>query len=143
MTRFQPIAVCALVLLAPLAAGEEQRIECPGEIPQASVKLTSTPPGWQTYVAAPLFLHNAAPTSGPPQDLGQMIGDTVRKSKTEWIDKYSLEGRYPNGKWLQCDYGVLNEISLSKRLDDDTKECTISGKKGEKAGQNLFTIRCR
>lgn len=57
--------------------------------------------------------------------------------------RYSLEGPFPEGKWFPCEYGMLNEFSLSKRLDDDTKECTVTGRKGERAGQNVFDIVCK
>ncbi|WP_308700827.1 STY0301 family protein [Pseudoduganella guangdongensis] len=54
-----------------------------------------------------------------------------------------MHGPYPEGKWLQCSYGMLNEIVLSRRLDDSITVCTIEGKKGGKAGQNVFSVECR
>jgi hypothetical protein len=88
-------------------------------------------------------LHSAAIADGPPGTLGQLRGTTERRGKGEWVDKYDLTGNYPEGKWLQCSYGMLNEITLSRRIDDDTKECTIIGKHGQKAGQNVFEIGCK
>jgi hypothetical protein len=38
---------------------------------------------------------------------------------------------------------MLNEIVLSKRLDDGITSCTVMGRKGEKAGQNVFSVVCR
>ncbi|MTW11997.1 hypothetical protein GM658_15435 [Pseudoduganella eburnea] len=60
-----------------------------------------------------------------------------------WIDTYDLHGQFPDGKWLQCSYGMLNEIVLSKHLDDGVTACTIRGRKGDKAGQNVFSVECR
>jgi hypothetical protein len=142
--RFPHIALPVLAsLLAPCAMGAIQRVECPSEIPVSSLKMIDTRPGWKTFISAPLFLHDAAPTDGPPERLGTQMGERIRKTKSEWAYRYSLEGPFPEGKWLQCDYGMLNEFSLSKRLDDDTKECTVTGRKGEKAGQNMFDIVCK
>jgi hypothetical protein len=90
--------------------------------------------GWRPYVASPLYLHSVAPTDGPPEHLGQLMGKQV---------KAGSDGRFPDGKWLQCSYGMLNEIVLSKRLDDGITSCTVMGRKGEKAGQNVFSVVCR
>lgn len=139
----QTTVALALSLVSQSSVATEQRIECPSEIAPASLHLTKVSPEWRPFVSAPLFLHNAAPTNGPPETMGQMRGETTRQGKNSWTDRYSLEGHYPDGKWLQCDYGMLNEVSLSKRLPDDTKECTVTGKKGEKAGQNVFAIVCK
>jgi hypothetical protein len=138
----QTAVALALGLISQSSLATEQRIECPPDISPASLQLTNVSPEWRPFVSSPLFLHNAAPTNGQPETMGQMRGETTRQGKTSWTDQYSLEGRYPDGKWLQCDYGMLNEVALSKRLRDDTKECTVAGKKGEKAGQNVFAIVC-
>lgn len=99
--------------------------------------------GWRPYVAAPLYLHSVAPIDGPPERLGQLMGKQVKTGRDVWTDRYDLRGRFPQGKWLQCSYGMLNEVVLSKRLDDSITSCTIKGKKGEKAGQNVFSVDCR
>lgn len=111
-------------LLASWASATVQRIECPSEIPVSSLRMVGTRPGWKTFISAPLFLHDASPTDGPPERLGTQMGERVRKTKTEWTYRYRLDGPFPEGKWFQCDYGMFNEFSLSKRLDEDTKECT-------------------
>lgn len=71
------------------------------------------------------------------------MGRQVRTAQNTWTDTYDLQGSFPDGKWLQCSYGMLNEIVLAKRLDDGVTACTIKGKKGEKAGQNVFSVECR
>lgn len=139
----QIVAQAALSLACQGALAAEQHIVCPPEIPASSVQLANTAPEWKTFVSSPLLLHNAAPTSGPPEVLGQLRGETIHRDKQTWTERYSLHGRYPDGKWLQCDYGMLNEVSLSKRLDDSTTECTITGKKSRLAGQNAYAIVCK
>jgi len=71
------------------------------------------------------------------------MGKQVRTGQNAWTDTYDLRGPFPDGKWLQCSYGMLNEIVLAKCLDDGVTTCTIKGMKGEKAGQNVFSVECR
>jgi hypothetical protein len=138
-------AITGAVLLAfpVVSLAAVQRVDCPPLLPERSIRLLDTPSGWRTYIAAPLYLHSAAPIDGPPEALGQLRGTATLGGENSWADAYDLSGRYPEGKWMQCSYGMLNEVSLSKRLDDDTNECTITGRKGDKAGQNVFEIVCK
>lgn len=50
---------------------------------------------------------------------------------------------YPEGKWLQCSYGVLGEVTLSRKMDDGISLCEVTYRKGSKAGQNAIHIDCR
>jgi hypothetical protein len=125
------------------AAAGEFAIDCPDRLPPSGLRLVDPPQGWQGTVNSPLFLHNAEPTDGPPQDLGRMIGEAGKSRKNAWVTRYPLTGDFSRGKWFTCDYGSLNEVSLSRRLPNDTKECTVIGRLGELAGQNQFQIVCR
>ncbi len=116
---------------------------CPPQIQQSSVALKDVAGGWTTYVAAPLYLHSVAAIDGPPERLGALIAKQVRTGGDSWVDTYDLHGPFPEGKWLQCSYGMLNEVVLAKRLDDDIATCTVRGKKGNKAGHNVFSVECR
>ncbi len=138
-------ALLTALLAAATTAGAaaEFTIECPDRLPASALHLTGPPKGWQGSINAPLFLHNAEPTDGPPEDLGRMIGEAGKAKNKAWVTRYPLTGDFSRGKWLTCDYGMLNEMSLAKRLPDDTKECTVTGRKGEYAGQNQFSIVCR
>lgn len=127
---------------ASLAASDSIPV-CPSHIRQSSVVVKDVDAGWKPYVAAPLYLHSVAPIDGPPERLGALIGKRVRTERDSWVDIYELQGSFPDGKWLQCSYGMLNEVVLSKRLNDDIASCTVKGKKGEKAGQNVFSVECR
>lgn len=142
MAAFSVVMIFASFLPPSIASAKMQRIECQSEVPETSVQLTKTPASWTPFVAAPLYLHSVAPTDGPPEVLGQLKGETKRTAHDSWVDTYSLEGPFPQGKWLSCQYGMLNEVVLSKRLDDSTRRCTVAGKKGEKAGQNVFVVQC-
>lgn len=81
---------------------------CPEQISEPSVRLTNIGGGWRSFVASPLFLHSVALTDGPPERLGQLMGKQTRMGKNAWADTYDLRGPFPEGKWLQCSYGMLN-----------------------------------
>jgi hypothetical protein len=137
--------LCAAVLAmtSQLAASAEQTIVCPPELPAASLRIAAVPQGWKPFISSQLYLHDAAPIAGPPEQLGTLVGKMVKHSKTEWTDTYDLDYPAPEGKWFMCGYGVGNEFTISKRLDDSTKSCVIKGKKGEKFGQHIFDITCK
>jgi len=80
---------------------------------------------------------------GPPEELGTLIGESVKDTPKLWVTRYPLSGPSPKGKWFSCDYGMLNELSLNRRLPDETKECVVTGRKGKRAGENVFDIVCK
>ena len=115
---------------------------CPQSIPAASIHLVAPGPEWMPFMSSPLYLHSAAPADGPPAQMGVLQERSSTKTKAGWTDKYVLEGPYPDGKWLRCDYGSFGSASLAKRLPDTTHECTVTGKKGKHAGENQIAIQC-
>jgi hypothetical protein len=143
MTKFLMFFALGGLLFAEQVMAAPAGYACPSELPAASLKVEGVPSGWTTFVGAPLYLSDAAPADGPPERLGILRGEGGKVSKTSWTRKYSLEGRYPEGKWLRCDYGAYGEVSLAKRLPDDVKECIVTGHKGLHAGENKFEITCR
>ena len=134
--------LCSFVFPASVRATPTQ-YECPQSIPETSVQLIAPDRDWKPFVSSPLYLSSAAPADGPPERLGVLREDESIKTKTGWRRKYSLIGQYPEGKWLRCDYGSLGEASLAKRLPDETRECTVTDKKGPHAGENQVEIQCR
>ncbi len=120
-------------------------VECPTEIAQHAVQLPDTPGGWTPFVASPIYLHSAGMAGASPEKLVALVGHSKGRpgKSAEWSTTYTLEGPYPDGKWMECGYGEFNQIILSKRLKDDTQECTVTYRKGEKAGQNHLKIVCR
>jgi hypothetical protein len=115
--------------------------QCPQQLPAAAVRVQPQS-GWTAFVGSPLYLNGAAAADGPPARLGILRGEDGKRSKTSWTQKYSLEGTYPEGKWLRCDYGALGEISLGMRLPDNVRACVVTGQKGVHAGENEFDIVC-
>ena len=130
------------LILGKGASAAQALFECPRSIPEISVKLTAPGPEWKPFVSSPLYLSSAAPSDGPPERLGVLREDKYTQTKTSWTRRYSLKGEYPEGKWLRCDYGVLGEASLAKRLPDEIQECSVTGKKGSHAGETQIEVRC-
>ena len=116
---------------------------CPESVPAASISLNAVPAGWTPYIDSPLYLSAAAPIDGAPQRRGQLVPSGERKKKGQTTLSYRLEGRYPDGKWLQCSYGVHGEVTLSRRMDDSISLCEFTYRKCSKAGQNEIDIDCR
>lgn len=136
------VAVSLGMVLQVAAHAAPKTYLCPQSIPEASVQLTAPGQEWTPFISSPLFLSGAAPADGPPERLGVLRENSATKSKAGWTQKYALDGRYPEGKWLRCDYGSFGEMSFAKRLPDETQECTVTGKKGEHAGENKVEVRC-
>lgn len=117
--------------------------ECPLSVAPASIQLVNTPPEWRPFVTAPLYLHAAAPIYGPPEARGDIADFTTRHGTVEWSYTYKLEGNFSDGKWIQCAYGANNEVTFSKRIADDTQECTFTYRKGRKVAQHNIKIQCK
>jgi len=128
---------------APSPASLNSTPQCPTSVQESEIKLQNIPAGWISYVASPMYLHDAAPTDGPPQRKGELADYAHSGNKNETTDTYDLEGTYPDGKWLRCSYGEYAQITLAQRLDDSITRCTFRYRKGQKAGQNDITIRCK
>jgi hypothetical protein len=138
-------AIVTVTLGAALQEGAHaapKSYSCPQSIPETSIHLVVPEQEWTPFVSSPLYLSSAAPADGPPERLGMLRESDASKAGTGWTRKYTLVGRYPEGKWLRCDYGSFGEMALAKRLPDEVRECTVTGKKGEHAGENQIEVWC-
>lgn len=140
--RLLTVAACCIFPVFTQAAVAAS-YACPESVPETSISLNTVPAGWTPYVDSPLYLSAAAPIDGAPERRGQLVPSGERKKKGQTTLSYRLEGRYPDGKWLQCSYGVHGEVTLSKRMDDSVSLCEFTYRKGSKAGQNEIDIDCR
>ena len=134
-------ACCIFPVLAQGAVAAP--LACPTSVPATSISLIAVLSGWTPYIDGPLYLNAAAPIDGAPERRGQLVPSAERKKKGQTTLSYRLEGRYPDGKWLQCSYGVHGEVTLSRRMDDSVSVCELTYRKGSKAGQNEIDIDCR
>jgi hypothetical protein len=71
-----------------------------------------------------------------------LIGTTSSQIKTTLTETWKFVGPYPNGKWLVC-YFEQGLAGLSKRIDDDTTECSIVYQKLAKRRAQLRYIKCK
>lgn len=136
------MALACILAVSGEAIAAQRIFECPQSIPETSVQVTAPTGAWKPFVASPWYLGGAAPADGPPERLGVLHEQETTHTKSGWTRKYQLNGQYPKGKWLRCDYGALGEVSLAKRLPDAIRECTVTGKKGAHAGEMQLTIQC-
>jgi len=116
---------------------------CPTAIQPESIQFNAIPAGWTGYVAAPLYLHHAAPMDGPPEELGELAGFKQEKIPGGWRHRYDLDMNFPKGKWLVCRYGESGQVTLSKQLDDSIRTCNFSYRNGEHVGENRISITCK
>jgi len=142
--KIQHAAAVVTLLAAHLVAqAAPKSYVCPQLISEASLRLVAPGQAWTPFVSSPLYLSSAAPADGPPERLGVLRERDATKTKTGWRRTYLLDGQYPDGKWLRCDYGAFGEVSLAKRLPDEITTCTVTGVKGAHAGETQVDVRCR
>lgn len=138
------VAIVEYLWIAPVAVGATtSSFECPKSIEQKSIHISGTPSGWDIYVDAPLYLHSAAPMSGPPEQLGELADFKQTQGKGYWAHTYQLDGKFSEGKWLVCSYGESDQVKLSKKLADHIQSCAFTFRKGRYVGQNDIRIECR
>ncbi len=130
----------SLAVLHKASTAAPQRIECPKEVPEATIRLVATDNGWKPYKSFPLRLNSAAPTGGPPELNADLAQFTTKRNKTARMDTYDLSPPHPGGIWMKCGYGASNEITLHKQLDDSITQCTITQKN---ASPSEIEIVCR
>jgi len=142
--KIQYAVAAATLLVAHLVAhAAPTSYVCPLSIPEASLRLIGPSQEWTPFVSSPLYLSSAALADGPPERLGVLREREATKTRTGWRRTYVLGGQYRDGKWLRCDYGAFGEVSLAKRLPDETTTCTVTGMKGAHAGETKVDVRCR
>jgi hypothetical protein len=130
----------SLAVLHQASLAATQRIECPKEVPEATIHLVVAENGWKPYKSFPLRLNSAAPTGGPPELNADLAQFATKRNKTARIDTYDLSPPHPGGIWMKCGYGASNEITLHKQLDDSITQCTITQKN---ASPSEIEIVCR
>lgn len=141
--RLLVVAYFTALVSGDLQSAESNKLKCPESIGAESIRVEGIEKKWTSFIASPLYLHSAAPMSGPPEMRGDLADFSERRTKHEWSYTYHLKGSFPGGKWLQCGYGEYNQVTLSQRLRDDVQRCTFTYRKGEKAGQYEIRIDCR
>jgi hypothetical protein len=127
-TRHISVTLIALgfFLAAPHATALDRLIPCPTELQPQSIKITAAA-GWVPRIESPLKLYAAGMSAGPPGSQQTRPGRELRRTNDQVTTVYGFDpDTRPNHVWLNCTYGEGGEISISRRLDERTKECTIT-----------------
>lgn len=131
-----------LFTAAPSLVAAVAQIECPAEISQSSIKVQA--PGWKPHIQFPLYLTSAGISAGPPEALAVLRGAPLNKKGEPESTRFEFgEMGFEQGKWLACGYGIGSPITLSKRLDDSLKECTVSYLKQVRPDKQDIKISCK
>jgi hypothetical protein len=134
-----------MALLSPSTSkAAEHRIECPAKLEPGSLKISS-PAGWSSFVPVGVWLHSAGPMDGPPSVMAILKEDHYSEHGNKIVTKWvwgSKGDSYPEGKWMACNYGAANEVILSKRIDDNVSECTVTYTRN-KPRRDDIDIRCK
>ena len=76
---------------------------------------------------SPLKLHSAGMSAGPPSSQQARAGKELRRDKEVVSTAYGFDpDSRPNHVWLDCRYGEGGDVIISRRLDERTRECTIT-----------------
>lgn len=114
------------------AKAAKQRIECPKEIPREVIQVAQAPAGWKAFV--PFEYRSGVPLTGagvmygPPSEMAISKPNAGSRNTSQWVNL-----RVPaDGIWMACFYGDADrqDMILSRRLDDATKECAVTYGKG-------------
>ncbi|MEO7576840.1 MAG: STY0301 family protein [Massilia sp.] len=140
---YSALFATALLALAMPATAAVSQIECPAEISSPSIQIRHLP-GWSAFVQYPLKLASAGMSAGPPGSLAVLRGSQLNSKNEAQSTRYEFsEVGFEKGKWLDCGYGEGSEITLSKRLDDNLKECTITYPPNRSRNWQKITIACQ
>lgn len=135
------MATLTLTLLAK-AHAEPVEISCPAEIPRQSMRIAA-PEGWTAFVpfeyAPGVPLSSAGVMNGPPAKMA-ISKPAGAGNISVWRDIRPI----PDGVWMACLYGDGGgqDLILSRRLDDRTRECAVTYVQLAKTPLKL-EIRCR
>jgi hypothetical protein len=120
------LAAMALLTASPHAAALDRLITCPTELQPQAIKITAGA-GWVPRIESPLNLYSAGMSAGPPGSQQTRPGRELRRDKEQISTAYAFDpDSRPNHVWLNCTYGEGGGISISRRLDERTRECTIT-----------------
>lgn len=139
------LAVALSIFFASGASvASEEHIVCPSSLESTSVEIKNAPTGWVPFVATTFQLNSAAPMDGPPALLGYLKEVSHSKVANKQITKWEMSpgsNAYPDGKWIACKYGPINELVISTRIGDQVSNC-VAAATVEKSGDKSIEIKC-
>jgi hypothetical protein len=140
--RTKALIAAGFLTAAPSLMAAVPQIECPAEISQTSIQVHT--PGWKPYIQYPLYLASAGISAGPPESLAVLRGEPLNKKGQPESTRFVFgEMGFDQGKWLDCGYGIGSPITLSKRLNDNLKECVVTYLKPVRPDRQDIKILCK
>lgn len=135
--------LAGLMTMVSHSMAAAQKVECPTEIPPPAVHVVNMP-GWKMFIQYPFYLSSAGMSAGPPESLAVLRGEPLNNSGHAQSTRYKFGNMgLEHGKWLDCGYGPGSQITLSKRLDDVLRECTVTYLKSERPDKQNIKITCK
>ncbi len=83
----------------------------------------ATLPGWLLFNRSKLVLHSAAFTGGAPELMIELVPIQISKKRGLEFERWKFDG---DEVWLRCAYGKGGQVTLSKKVDGEPTECTVS-----------------
>lgn len=125
-----------------MATAGPPKVECPSEIPPSAIRVDMQ--GWKPYIQFPLYLSSAGISAGPPESLAVLRGEPLNKKGQLQSTRFEFgDMGFEQGKWLDCGYGTDSQITISRRLDDSLKECTVTYMKSKRSDKQNLKIECK
>ena len=124
-------SVFLLLPFANMASAGELLLSCPAEVSGSLLQLKTPSPEWQGFVEQRHFLLGAGFMDGEPSGEAHLKPTSTNKVKDSHTVTWKFEREYFNNIWLTCTYAE-GAFSLSKKVDGDFTECSVTYKKNER-----------
>lgn len=134
--------VACLLAATSLASGAEYPVECPTELKTQAIQIVQTPAGWTPFTPSDVRLHGVGIMYGPPAEMRHAKPDFDKKQKNGHVVTWLFDEEDTSPKWINCGYGLGNEVTLSKELDSATASCKVSYTRKQKYAIQQVLIRC-
>jgi hypothetical protein len=137
------LVAAGMIVATSSSAAAPPQIACPAEISSGAIQV-APPAGWKAHMQYPMQLASAGMSVGPPEDLAILRGEELNKKGRPPSTRYQFgDIELEHGTWLNCGYGEDSTVLLSKRLDANIKECTVSYLKQQRPGKQTIQIVCK
>lgn len=140
-------AVLLLLSSIGTSVAAEIHITCPEKLTPDEIQVIKPPSGWTPHVPVGFWLRTAAPMYGPPSEMATLQEDSSKEHGNTKIFRWKLaqkgEATSTDDKWMACFYGAGNDVIISKRIDSNVVECTVTHTKHAAPARDTIDIRCK
>lgn len=136
------VAAMLASAISPHGMASHQRIDCPDNLAAETVQVIAAPSGWIPFTPTVLRLHSATFMAGPPASMTILKEDASTSAKNQQVDTWYFRSPQPDGIWLTCGYGLGNEVTLSKRMEDAIIACSVTYSNREQDSASAIVVMC-